>query len=148
MFLHLFHGRTTKDEELNGWGEDGPVLQIEGLHVTYANHVRVGVNGPYEDWFDLCFVEDLLYYDGMLYGDWSVFAKGTDPDLEARAVPFNLDKAEHAQSPGPSFGELREMVKNLADIIEAYQVHGDVNLSEWVEMARRLIGDWPEEDNT
>lgn len=91
MYLRLFHGRKTKDENLEGWGTDGPVLRIEGLHVTYMNVFRV-LPPEAEDWHDLRFDADLFPYGGTLYGDWSIIAPGSAPDLEALAVPFDPEK--------------------------------------------------------
>jgi len=89
MFLHLFHGRQDPTEELDDWGSDGPVLKIEGFHSTYLNVLHIGVptaNPINEDWIDLDTRDGLTYYDGVWYGDFSIFAPGTDPDLEARAI--------------------------------------------------------------
>ncbi len=172
MYLHLFHGRQPWDQQLDNWGVDGPVLIIEGFHCTYKDHIRVGVDDPYRDWFDLEFKEDLLYYNGTWYGDWSIFAKGTDPLLESRAEKFRADRAmmERADAEAPSVAEpiykpltedeqafaqdvpdepstedLENMVNDLADVMEAHLAHGDANLSLWVEKARRMVDNWPEE---
>lgn len=98
MYLHLFHGRDTVNESMDGaWGYEGPVLRIEGFHVTYLSTFRIGLPAsvdPNKDWVDLSFVDGLLYYDGKYYGDWSVFAEGTDPPLIARAEDVVLAKLE------------------------------------------------------
>jgi hypothetical protein len=86
MFLHLFHGRNAPDEDMSDWGFEGPVLKIEGFHVTYESTYRIGISDEVgdEDWEELHFDGGCLYYAGKWYGDWSIFAAGTDPDLEAR----------------------------------------------------------------
>ena len=90
MYLHLFHGRTDPEEDMDTWGTDGPVLKIEGFHLTYGNVMHVGVPDHigYDEWLDMDLDHEtgLVYYNGVYYGDFSIFATGTDPDLEARAI--------------------------------------------------------------
>lgn len=104
MYLHLFHGRTSPAQELDDWGADGPVLKIEGFHVTYLSTYRIGVPGE-NDWEDLHFVEDLLYYNGMYYGDWSILAHTDDEnDLIDRSIPVDITALVPPQAPVPSLG--------------------------------------------
>jgi hypothetical protein len=71
--IRLFHGRRNPKEELEDWGEDGPVLgPFDGIHSTYLHHIRPVVQGDSE--VDLEIVEDMLYYDGVYYGDWTVLS--------------------------------------------------------------------------
>jgi hypothetical protein len=72
VYIRLFHGRDTPEENLEDWGFDGPVLgPLNWVQTTYRSHIKIGFEG---DWIaDLEYVEDLVYYDGKLYGDWSVF---------------------------------------------------------------------------
>ncbi len=37
MHIHFFHGRKTIDEQMNDWGEDGPVIKISGVTWTYGS---------------------------------------------------------------------------------------------------------------
>lgn len=73
MTLHLYHGRKTKDEEMDDWGSEGPVLEVDGVTVTYGSDIRIMFTGQgdYEFLSTYC-IEDLFYYDGVYYGDWSV----------------------------------------------------------------------------
>src|SRR5437762_3018536 len=41
--------------------------------------------------------EDFVYYDGVYYGDWSVFTELSD-DLKERLVDFEQSKAESPQN--------------------------------------------------
>jgi hypothetical protein len=42
VYLHLFHGRKSPDEQLDDWGEDGPVLgPLKYVHTTYARDLKV-----------------------------------------------------------------------------------------------------------
>jgi hypothetical protein len=70
--IELFHGRTSPDEHLDNWGRQGPVFIVDYVHVTYLTCLKLGIPEPAGDG-DLHFVEDLVYYDGIYYGDWSVF---------------------------------------------------------------------------
>ena len=93
LILHMFHGRNHPEEKLDNWGFDGPVLRIEGFHVTYLTTFRIAVPeqvDPTQDWHDLTFVDDLLYYGGKYYGDWSIHAAGQEPTLEAHAEDVNI----------------------------------------------------------
>ena len=41
MYLNLFHGRHSADEELTGWGFAGPCIgPLTGYPTTYASQVR------------------------------------------------------------------------------------------------------------
>jgi hypothetical protein len=84
MYLHLFHGRKTPDEELDGWGTDGPEIgPLTFVHTTYADSLRIGFkdreanekffpNAQYPSPEDLNVLEDCLDYNGLYYGDWVV----------------------------------------------------------------------------
>jgi hypothetical protein len=93
LAISLYHGRNTKQEQLDGWGFDGPVIGgIEKFHVTYHSHLRLffkdveyalrvaaeqgwayegAYDGVAEVW--VWFVEDLFPAGGKYYGDWTVF---------------------------------------------------------------------------
>jgi len=77
LTIKLYHGRQTTTEQLDDWGSDGPLLRIGGLHITYLSTYRVMLAD--QDWHFLKFVDDLLYYDGIFYGDFTV----SDSDPEA-----------------------------------------------------------------
>jgi hypothetical protein len=92
MTLTLFHGRNTKDEDMDDWGFDGPLITgINSVSVTYKSHIRFFFNDPtyaeliatlngwsYEGevdslgevwvWLD----DDLFPAGGKYYGDWSL----------------------------------------------------------------------------
>ena len=67
-YLKLWHGHRHPDEQLDGWGEDGPTFgPFPFFHMTYGCDIKFG-----EDGCCLNLVEEFVYYDGMYYGDWSV----------------------------------------------------------------------------
>ncbi|MBB5707319.1 hypothetical protein [Sphingopyxis panaciterrulae] len=109
LYLSLFHGRKSIDEQLDDWGFDGPTIgPLEYVQVTYMGSFRFScgpavmdyffpeamadwrrhgfsnANGPLCDWqFDIA--EDLIHYRDAYYGDWSVFLAGPEPDHGANA---------------------------------------------------------------
>jgi len=111
MYLELFHGRKTQSEELDNWGELGPVFgPLQFAHVTYCEDIKMQTaisNGQSGEDHELQISEGLVYYDGMLYGDFSTFVY--DPnnlhteheELTARLTAFDNTKStppteEHA----------------------------------------------------
>ena len=72
LYIKLFHGRKTKEEDMDDWGFDGPVIgPLPYVHTTYASCIHIG------DTTDDIEIEDgLVKYDGAYYGDWSVCTKG------------------------------------------------------------------------
>jgi hypothetical protein len=77
VYLELFHGRKSVQEQLEDWGEQGPIVgPLKFVHTTYATHLKLQTSNGVEG--DLRVVgpelPDLLYYDGAFYGDWSVFS--------------------------------------------------------------------------
>lgn len=75
VYLELLHGRKSPREQLDDWGEDGPILgPLRWVHTTYATDVKCCPHGEV-DGIALPVVEDLLHYDGMFYGDWSVIGQ-------------------------------------------------------------------------
>ena len=91
VYLELFNGRNTPTERLDDWGFEGPILgPFEYVHTTYAANIVIG------DGY-LSVVNDLVYYDGKYYGDWSVFAEDTFKKMPASAAsrlqPFDPQKA-------------------------------------------------------
>lgn len=97
--IELFHGRTSPDEQLDDWGKQGPVFLVRYVHVTYLCEIKLGIDEPAGDG-DLHFVDDLVFYDGWYYGDWSVFPASLlnrDPGLESRVATYDAKKAIHPQ---------------------------------------------------
>lgn len=92
LYFRLFHGRIDPEQDLNDWGSDGPVLgPYDFVHTTYAHHIIFGK--PNDDSHELFVVEDMLYYDGVYYGDWSVFDEQTLNDGKYKTTTFEQSKA-------------------------------------------------------
>ena len=75
IYIELFHGRRSPTEELNDWGVQGPVFGPLGhVHTTYSNEIKLGAaDGDLIG--ELHTINDMIYYDGWYYGDWSVFGE-------------------------------------------------------------------------
>jgi hypothetical protein len=99
VYLELFHGRKAMDEQLDDWGSQGPILgPLRYVHTTYATDIKLetidGVDGVLELHGEE--VVDLLYYDGVFYGDWSVFAAEVlerESTLKTRVQQFEPERA-------------------------------------------------------
>jgi hypothetical protein len=80
MYLRLFHGRTSPQQEMNGWGFAGPVFgPLSHYAMTYCGHLRIHAEtGQEEVW--LVAADDLIQWDGCFYGDLAVFVAGTNEE--------------------------------------------------------------------
>jgi hypothetical protein len=97
--LRLFHGRAFPSEELVDWGADGPIFILDGVQYTYGEHSLILESDSIGE---LHQYQNLVYYDGMYYGDFCVF----NPD---EAYPRNRQSiVEH-------FG-VTEFSKDLAKV--------------------------------
>ena len=95
VYIELFHGRADPLQDLEDWGEPGPVFgPFRFAHTTYATHIKLGADA--DDPQDLNILGDMVYYDGMWYGDWSVFPASTfeaETGLQERRQDFDMTKA-------------------------------------------------------
>jgi len=85
LYLGLFHGFESEEarEAKGDWGEDGALIgPLKYYHTTYADIFRFeftdGANFKqygFEDGVDLELnvKEGCVHFDGMQYGDWTVF---------------------------------------------------------------------------
>lgn len=72
VYLRLFHGRDTLNEEMNGFGFDGPVLgPLPFAHVTYGSDIK------FDEHYEIQIVEGCVAYGGKFYGDFSIFDNET-----------------------------------------------------------------------
>ena len=88
-YLKLWHGRETVDEEMDSWGTSGPVFgPFPFFHMTYDCEITFSE----ENGHILKVIDELVYYDGVYYGDWSFFDE-LDDGLRQRLIPFDPHKA-------------------------------------------------------
>lgn len=87
-YLKLWHGHRHPDEQLDGWGEDGPTFgPFPFFYMTYGCEIKFGGDG-----YCLNLVKEFVYYDGMYYGDWS-FCDQLDEGMRSGLVTFDPNKA-------------------------------------------------------
>ncbi|MFA6175061.1 MAG: hypothetical protein WC765_00610 [Phycisphaerae bacterium] len=99
IYIRLFHGRTDPDQDMDDWGNDGPIFgPYKFAHTTYGHFLKLGKS---EGHVDELFVrhEDLIYYDGVYYGDWSVFDGQVLKELQFQISVFQQDKAKLPENP-------------------------------------------------
>ena len=97
LYIRLFHGRSDPEQDMDDWGSDGPVFgPCQFVHTTYSSLVRLGSGDGSCD--ELFTVEDMLYYDGVYYGDWSIFDEQTLRNGKYKATTFEQPKADLPQS--------------------------------------------------
>jgi hypothetical protein len=109
VFLRLYHGRESLDEDMDGWGLNGPIFgPITHVHVVYMSNLFFTLQYISENTYDpsdlakdpglldcsLTIVEDLVYYNGIYYGDWEITMAST----AVQTTPF---KPAHAYYPLP-----------------------------------------------
>ena len=99
VYIELFHGRADPEQDLDDWGEPGPIFgPYKFARTTYGWHLKFGANG--DALHQLSVPDDMVYYDGLWYGDWSVFPPSTflaDRALQERHQPFDSAKSELPQ---------------------------------------------------
>lgn len=88
LYVQLFHGRKDPDEQMDDWGNTGPTFgPYNVVSTTYATEVKMSrIDGSLEI---LRYYGNLVYYDGMYYGDWVVVEM--PPESPS---PFEISKTE------------------------------------------------------
>lgn len=81
MYLRLFHGRENPDDEIEDWGLEGPVIGPVYISGTYCS-LRVNME-------HLPRIDDMLYYNGIYYGDFEILEK-EDPHVVTAVKGGNL----------------------------------------------------------
>jgi hypothetical protein len=88
VYLYLFHGRASIDQDMTDWGAEGPKIgPLSYVHTTYGSDVKIrGSREVLERFFPKAAVHfhngfgehsiqlegDCLPHEGKLYGDWTV----------------------------------------------------------------------------
>ena len=92
LYIRLFHGRTDPRQNMDDWGIDGPVFgPYKFVHTTYKNYLRLCNHD--DNCFELYLSDDLLFYDGIYYGDWSVMSEEVFEKSGFTVTNFEQDKA-------------------------------------------------------
>jgi hypothetical protein len=96
LYLAAYHGRESVDRQMDDWGSSGPLFgPLISCHTTYARLIRLqfesasdearlfrAIEFPHPQHLRL--EQDLILYNGVYYGDWSLFVAGPDDcDLPA-----------------------------------------------------------------
>lgn len=84
MYLGLFHGRETTTKDMSDWGTNGPIIgPLNWCHTTYqfniriqfardSDHLKYGFSNK-EPEIQTDPKTGLVQFDGVYYGDWTVF---------------------------------------------------------------------------
>lgn len=77
VYLNLYHGRHSREEELDDWGFDGPILgPFPSIQITYGSHIKTTTK------VDLGIDSDgLVEFFGAYYGDFSIESGNTTDSL-------------------------------------------------------------------
>lgn len=93
LYIRLFHGRSDPEQDMDDWGSDGPVFgPYRFVHTTYQYHLKLGCEDG--TCVELFLHEDMLFYGGVYYGDWSVFDENAYRDGNYTSTPFGKSKAD------------------------------------------------------
>jgi hypothetical protein len=78
---------------MDDWGSDGPIFgPYEFAHTTYAWIIKLGrADG---DCDELYVYEEMVFYDGVYYGDWSIFNLTTLEKGKYELTVFDPDKSK------------------------------------------------------
>jgi len=78
LYLTMTHGRTDPEQQMDDWGTEGPSIgPLKWCHITYNASINLAfasgeITEPMLQRDPLHFHDDMLYYDGVYYGDWSL----------------------------------------------------------------------------
>lgn len=87
VYINLYHGRTDPDVDIDDWGMVGPTLgPFDYVTTTYLHNIRASANNNFNIYtFDT--EKDMLLYDGVYYGDWSISATPINEPQFPKVVP-------------------------------------------------------------
>lgn len=98
LYIRLFHGRTDPKQDMDDWGSDGPVLgPYIFAHTTYNCQLKLGkLDGSCDELYIVG--PDMVFYDGVYYGDWSIFGES---ELKKGNMNISLYDPAKAKPPKP-----------------------------------------------
>ena len=92
IYIRLFHGRCDPNQQMDDWGTDGPIFgPYEFAHTTYMWDVKLGKSSGNCD--ELYAHEDMVYYNGVYYGDLSIFDTTVFEKSNFQTTVFEQEKA-------------------------------------------------------
>lgn len=73
LYLRLYHGRKNPDQEMDGWGFEGPVFgPLSTVVMTYLSTIRIHGLAPSEEvWLET--TRDMIRWQGSYFGDFEIF---------------------------------------------------------------------------
>jgi len=129
-YLGLFHGRATKEENLDDWGTNGPIIgPLEYCHTTYGDITRFRLRddvdreahaallGDSDLEQDFCLEDGMLKIGGVFYGDWTVFEVAAPSEL-TELIDYVLESEAddfHEQLTNDNVGPLDTTDKGQAE---------------------------------
>lgn len=136
VYLELFHGRKSLKQNMDDWGDEGPIFgPYQWVHTTYNSEIKLG-----PDWEEneggpavLHIVDDCVYYNGMYYGDWSVTSREVidgDSRLKGRIEKFEFNKAKTKITSTENEVDLKIVRENSSLIKEAAELLGTLAKSD------------------
>jgi hypothetical protein len=111
VYLELFHGRHSPDEELYDWGFNGPILgPFPFVHITYGCDIKLGDDSDIE----LCVDKDgYVQFAGAYYGDMSTLSFPSEDRSCAQELEHRIKETQKVFQTDPELlvGDEREWVK-------------------------------------
>lgn len=103
VYVHLFHGRRDPDQDMDDWGEDGPLIgPFQGVHTTYRDEIKGIIEGEAEWYASRAPGDDMIYFRGVWYGDWTVVGHDEARELVLKGTrlcwPKDLTPVERHQA--------------------------------------------------
>jgi hypothetical protein len=114
VYLSLFHGRKNPNEQLDGWGEQGPIIGPIEVSFTYGN-IKLHHGTNWDDWEHMHHYEDMIFLDGIYYGDFEIWS--TDDPLIAnnssRIINYAQFKELHNKTMPKKKGQIYDFAGNI-----------------------------------
>jgi len=141
VYLELFHGRTDPDVDMDDWGTEGPVLgPLRFVHGTYQSDVKLAPENPpdpQDEIIFLSYVDDMIYYDGVYYGDWSVIsAELAEKEFRHRLRQADKGEADTRHLPRRHTAvNLDDALAAVAEGISRGRELASIRASQWLAAA-------------
>lgn len=86
VYLHLLHGRTDPEQDMDGFGDPGPIVgPFTTIQTTYLHEIRGVTDG--EAVWAVKVHDDMIHFRSRYYGDWCVIAHGEAKRLLGLNMP-------------------------------------------------------------